>query len=108
MTARLLRLEWSPTGTFTDDATFAFPHRATADPVPFQVRDGGDYLMLDTDYLQVSYRLQSGSFTAENLSIMFRVGTEVRTWRPGQQRSGNLGGTRRTLDDTGGDVSLEP
>ncbi|MGZ6319606.1 MAG: TIM-barrel domain-containing protein [Ktedonobacterales bacterium] len=108
LTARLLRLEWSPTGTFTDDATFAFPHRATADPVPFHVRDGGDYLMLDTEYLQLSYRLQSGSFTAENLSIMFRVGTEVRTWRPGQQRSGNLGGTRRTLDDTGGDVSLEP
>lgn len=107
LTARLLRLEWSPTGAFTDNATFAFPWRATPESVPFQVHDDGEYLVLDTGSLQLSYRLQSGSFTRENLAITFRVGAEVRTWHPGQHSAGNLGGTRRTLDDTGGDVSLE-
>ena len=36
------------------------------------------------------------------------MGDETRTWRPGQEDSGNLGGTRRTLDLTGGDAPLEP
>lgn len=107
LTTRLLRLEWAPSGVFTDDATFAFPQRASAEPPLFQIHDDGDYLVLNTGYLELSYRLGSGRFTAENLAITFRAGAEVRTWHPGQKAVGNLGGTRRTLDDTGGDVSLE-
>ncbi|MGH2516871.1 MAG: TIM-barrel domain-containing protein, partial [Ktedonobacterales bacterium] len=107
LTPRLLRLEWSPTGTFTDFATFAFPHRAAEQPAPFVARDDGERLRIETGPLTVTYRLGSGAFTAENLLITFQVGEERRTWRPGQPDAGNLGGTRRTLDFTGGNVPLE-
>ncbi len=108
LTARLLRLEWSPTGEFTDFSTFAFPNRRAHRPPPFTVREVGEYLYIETGPLTLTYRLRSGAFTAENLAITIRMGDAVRTWRPGQQDVGNLGGTRRTLDDTGGDSPLEP
>ena len=41
LTERLLRLEWSPTGEFTNFATFAFPNRRRDQPPPFAVRDDG-------------------------------------------------------------------
>ncbi len=108
LTARLLRLEWSPTREFTDFATFAFPNRRTDAPPAFTVRQDGTWLSLDTGSLTLTYRVGSGAFTAENLAITFRVGGEARTWRPGQQDEENLGGTRRTLDLTGGAAPLEP
>lgn len=108
LTARLLRLEWSPTGEFTDFATFAFPNRRANRPPPFTVREDGEQIWIETRSLTLTYRLHSGAFTSENLAITLHVGDEPRTWRPGQRDSGNLGGTRRTLDFTGGDVPLEP
>ena len=50
----------------------------------------------------------SGAFTPENLAISFQIGDQTRIWRPGQPDLGNLGGTRRTLDFTGGEAPLEP
>ena len=108
LTERLLRLEWSPTGEFTDFATFAFPNRSLDRPPPFAVREDGTHLWIETPSLTLTYRLHSGAFTPENLAISFFVGNEIRTWRPGQPNSGNLGGTRRTLDFTSGDAPLEP
>jgi Glycosyl hydrolases family 31/Domain of unknown function (DUF5110) len=104
---RLLRLEWSPTGVFTDFATFAFPNRHIDRPAPFTLHQDGEWLRIETEALTLTYR-EGGAFTAENLAITFRVGGETRTWRPGQLNPGNLGGTRRTLDMTGGEVPLEP
>jgi alpha-glucosidase len=108
LTARLLRLEWSPTADFTDFATFAFPNRWADEAPPFVVREDGEQLWIDTGELTLSYRLHSGPFTADNLAIWLRVDGETHTWRPGQPDTGNLGGTRRTLDLTGGAVPLEP
>lgn len=106
LTARLLRLEWSPSGVFTDAATFAFPQRYSAAPPAFTVREDGEQIWIDTGALRLTYRLHSGRFTADNLTIT--VPDTATTWRPGQPATDNLGGTRRTLDDTGGDVPLEP
>ena len=108
LTARLLRLEWSPIGEFTDDATFAFPNRHAESAPAFTVREDGVRLWIETAALTLSYRLGGGAFTAENLAITLHVGDETRTWRPGQPNLGNLGGTRRTLDFTAGDAPLEP
>ena len=108
LTPRLLRLEWSPTEEFTDFATFAFPNRYADASTPFTVQQEDEQLLIETGALTLSYHLGSGAFTSENLSITFRVGGETRTWRPGQMNPGNLGGTRRTLDMTGGEVPLEP
>ncbi|MBA3825457.1 MAG: DUF5110 domain-containing protein [Ktedonobacterales bacterium] len=106
LTARLLRLEWSPTGDFTDAATFAFPHRSGEVP-PFTVQDDGEHLQIDTGALLLTYRLGSGRFTPANLAITRRDAAGAHTWHPGQPATENLGGTRRTLDDTFGDVPLE-
>ncbi len=108
LTERLLRVEWSPTGEFTNFATFAFPNRRREHPPTFAVRDDGTWLWIETGSLTLTYRLGSGAFTSENLAISFQLGAETRTWRPGQPDLGNLGGTRRTLDLTGGDAPLEP
>ncbi|HEY7973961.1 MAG TPA: TIM-barrel domain-containing protein, partial [Ktedonobacterales bacterium] len=108
LTARLLRLEWSPTGEFTDLATFAFPNRRSEQPPAFTVREEGEWLWLETASLTLTYRLGSGAFTAENLAITLRVGDEPHAWWPGLAAGANLGGARRTLDFTGGDVPLEP
>lgn len=108
LTSRLIRLEWSPSGVFTDNATFAFPHRYQEEPPPFEVHEDGEFLRIETGALSLSYRLGSGQMTAENLTITFSVADEERSWQPGQASTGNLGGTRRTLDETGGDVPFEP
>jgi alpha-glucosidase len=107
LTARLLRLEWSPTGEFTDAATFAFPNRlASAAPALTERKEDG-WLLLSTEVLTLRYRLDSGAFTADNLEIQFCESAESRVWRPGASADANLHGTRRTLDGTGGAVTLE-
>jgi alpha-glucosidase len=108
LTPRLLRLEWSPTGAFSDFSTFAFPNRRAATPAPFKTRNDGEWLRIETGALSLAYRVGGGRFSAENLAITLRVGKTMRVWRPGQPNPENLGGTRRTLDMTGGDVPLEP
>ncbi len=108
LTARLLRLEWSPTSEFTDFATFAFPNRYVTEPPQFTVQDDGENVRIDTGALTLTYRLGSGAFGPDNLAITYRLGTETNIWHPGQSNIGNLGGTRRTLDFTGGEVPLEP
>jgi hypothetical protein len=107
LTERLLRLEWSPTGEFTDFATFAFPNRRLDQPPTFALHEDETTLRIETRSLTLSYQLGSGTFTPENLAISFQLGDQMQTWRPGQQDTANLGGTRRTLDLTGGDVPLE-
>jgi alpha-glucosidase len=108
LTERLLRLEWSPTGGFNDFATFAFPNRRVNPPAPFAAGEEDEQLRLETGALTLTYRRGSGAFTAGNLTITLHVNGEMRTWRPGQPDAGNLGGTRRSLDFTGGAVPLEP
>src|SRR5205823_2865926 len=54
----------------------------------------------------VRYQLDSGPFSATNLAITLRLNDEPVTWAPGLRDSGNLRGTRRTLDNTGGPVML--
>ena len=48
LTSRLLRLEWSPTGEFTDFATLAFPNRHAEDPPEFAVREDAEHLWIET------------------------------------------------------------
>jgi hypothetical protein len=107
LSSRLLRLEWSETGEFEDRATYAFPVRYAAPPA-FTVREEGGVLWLDTGDLRLRYVAGTGAFTPENLSIEFPLDGERRVWQPGMPDSGNLRGTRRTLDHCAGDASLDP
>ncbi len=106
LTARLLRLEWAESGQFEDRSTYAFPTRR-AEPPPFGTRTEAGWLLIDSGALQLRYRVGSGKFTSENLSIEFTLNGEPVTWRPSDPNPGNLRGTRRTLDECAGDAALE-
>lgn len=107
LTSRMIRLEWAENGRFEDRATYAFPTRTTETPPTFTARDEGGALTLDTGALTLRYQESSGPFAPENLSITFTLNGETVTWRPGMPNPGNLRGTRRTLDNCGGDAALE-
>jgi alpha-glucosidase len=106
LTPRLVRMEWSETGTFEDRGTYAFPTRYTPTPPHFATRVDGDTLTIDTGRLVLRYT-QDSKFTAGTLSIAFDLDGQPQTWRPGMPNPSNLRGTRRTLDQCEGDAALE-
>jgi hypothetical protein len=106
MTGRLLRLEWSAEGTFTDSPSLVFINRDLP-PVPYQTGTDGGWLVLSTESLELRYKEGGGRFSPANLSIRL-LGFEPETvWTPGLKDGGNLKGTTRTLDETEGEGSVE-
>ena len=105
LTPRLLRLEWAPGGRFEDRPSLVFLNRRL--PVPaFRQRPEGGWLLLDTDSLQLRYRIGSGRFGPDNLEVHLKRPGVV--WKPGTPDHGNLLGTTRTLDGASGAIPLEP
>ena len=104
--AGLVRLEWSPSGRFTDLASQTVFFR-DAPPVDFEVRDRGAHLEIVTERLHLVY--DRGPFAEHGLSVAARGGVSHyhSVWRFGQQGEGNLGGTARTLDVVDGATPLE-
>ena len=101
LTDRLIRMEWSPSGRFEDHATLAIVNRNL--PVPaFSVKRNGNRLTLKTSSLTLTYTDDKGPFTADNLSVSFKMKGKTVTWHPGLDDSGNLLGTARTLDGCSG------
>lgn len=114
LTSRLLRVEHSPSGQFTDAPTQLVLDRRFEVP-EFEVRDTDDGLDVWTEHLHLRYDKQP--FSAAGLSVTMRTRAQD-AWRtrwhygdpdvfPGG-RLGNLKGTARTLDDVDGAVDLEP
>lgn len=107
LTPQLIRMEWSADGRFEDHASLVFINRKL--PVPeFTSRAEGDRLVIDTGKLRLSYRRESGSFTADNLEVKLTVNGKDVIWHPGTEDKGNLRGTTRTLDGVRGSTPLEP
>ena len=106
LTARLLRLEWSPDGAFEDRGSYAFPRRR-AEPPPFSVRDEGGTTVLDTGSLVLRYTPDGRPFHAGNLSVE-RAEPPAFRWTPGAVDRHNLGGARRTVDRVRGGAALDP
>ncbi len=106
LTSRLIRLEWSEAGGFEDRGTYAFPTRYAPAP-SFSTEVQGRVLEIDTGALRLHYALDSGKFTATNLSVSFELNGRRQTWVPGLPNPLNLCGTRRTLDSCEGDAALE-
>jgi hypothetical protein len=106
LTPRLIRLEWS-SGGFEDRATFGFPTRYNPQAPKFETHSDGGFLTLKTGALTIRYTENSGKFTPENLQIEFELNGETVTWRPGTPATGNLRGTRRTVDGVRGQASLQ-
>nr|HEV7954058.1 TIM-barrel domain-containing protein [Candidatus Acidoferrales bacterium] len=107
LTSRLIRMEWSSDSKFEDRASLVFINRLM--PVPaFKRSVQKGWLIIDTGKMVLRYKQKSGAFTAENLEVIFTFNGATFTWHPGVVDSGNLGGTRRTLDGVRGAASLEP
>ncbi|RMI14691.1 MAG: DUF5110 domain-containing protein [Calditrichaeota bacterium] len=101
LTPHLIRLEWSATAQFIDQPSIVFIHRRLPVP-PFQTRREGDWLVIQTQFLTLKYRINSGRFTAKNLSIVYHGPDTTFTWYPGMPNQGNLKGTAYSLDDHNG------
>jgi len=111
LTERLLRLEYSPTGTFEDRATQMALNRDLG-PVDFQVVEDATGVHLFTDALRLDY--DRGPFSASGLVVRLAGAFGYRSeWRFGvgpDTKWGfrdNLGGTARTLDAMDGACDLE-
>lgn len=105
--ARLIRMEYSPTGQFEDRPSQAFWFRRQ--PVPkYQVQRSAALIKIDTECLSLSYRISPAGFTHSFLAVI--VKSTSSTWRYGDppSRGENLGGTLRTLDGVSGKVHLDP
>lgn len=115
LTSRLIRMEWSPSGTFTDERTQLVASRDFDVPDFTVRRDAAGRLEIITDYLHLRY--DGRPFSSAGLNVeLTKAATDPHyaTWRYGYdypQRlplRGNLFGTARTLDVADGATPLEP
>ncbi|HRG89260.1 MAG TPA: glycoside hydrolase family 31 protein, partial [Chitinophagales bacterium] len=106
LTERLIRMEYSPDSTFTDEATITFVNRNLTVP-DFEQKTENGLLVIKTASLQISYQLNSGKFSRTNLQVTYTGTNQSFTWRPGLRNKHNLKGTTRTLDGTSGKYSYQ-
>ncbi|QJD97224.1 DUF5110 domain-containing protein [Mucilaginibacter robiniae] len=105
LTPRLIRMEWTNSGTFIDNSTFIVVNRNL--PVPhFTSTTRNGLLIIKTDELELQYKQGSGKFTDQNLSVKALDARHSFTWTPGLKQKGNLKGTYRTLDNYDGDEQI--
>lgn len=103
----LLRLEWSDSGEFEDNATqMAFNRDFGGETPLFTVDERDGLLIVETDALRLTYDRKP--FTKEGLSIVVKgvPRSQHNTWHYGDAPRGNLGGTARTLDEVDGRTDM--
>lgn len=105
LTKSLVRLEYSSDGEFTDAPTQTVLNRDFPQ-VSFELRDTPEELEIRTEYFQLNY--DKKEFTSHGLSCyaLGMPGGNRTAWRYGE-KSENLKGTARTLDNVDGACELE-
>lgn len=104
LTPRVIRMEWDSTNTFTDNRSFTIVNRNLPTP-KYTAKQKNGWYIIQTDELELKYHLNSGKFSALNLSIRYRKdNSQAFTWKPGMVQKENLKGTARTLDRFNGDT----
>ena len=104
VTDGVIRLEWQPEGKFTDNASFVASEREYPQ-VDYKVRKRGKNVEVTTSKMTLTYKMNSGKLTADNLTIKAADG--FFTWKPGMKQKENLKGTFRTLDGLEGDLQTQ-
>jgi alpha-glucosidase (family GH31 glycosyl hydrolase) len=98
LTPTLVRMEYSPSGIFTDAPTAVIEKRDWPHvPVLSSEQDG--WLLASSSAVTVRYRLKSGAFTAANLKVSWKDGAVTHEWHPGDVDAENLGGLTYSLDN---------
>lgn len=105
LTSQLVRMEWSPTGTFEDRASITFMNRFLP-VVNYTVKTSNSVTTIKTAHLLIRYdqKIANGYFTNESLVVI--IDDNKFQWYPGMSTSGNLLGTVRTLDGVDGSIEL--
>lgn len=113
LTPQLVRIEWSPSGSFTDQPTQTVLNRDFP-PCDFTVTDEDSRLQIITEHLHLSYNKQYPS--RDGLSVTGK-GNYHSVWRYTEEPNSkfadylgvptNLKGTARTLDVADGAIDLE-
>jgi alpha-glucosidase (family GH31 glycosyl hydrolase) len=105
---RTLRIEWSPTRTFEDRASYFAINRRHSTPPEVYVDEQPDRIDMRLMFFQVRYTDDGNPPSAANLEVLINNGDRWVRWEPGTPAPENLGGTRRTLDGVSGAAPLEP
>lgn len=96
----LVRLEYSPDGTFEDRKSIVAA--GATDPVPFTNRSqDGPWIVLHSGAMEIRLVDSGRPFDRNNLEIRWSDGKLLQFWRPGDRDYQNLGGTLRSLDRYG-------
>ncbi|MCM1136088.1 MAG: DUF5110 domain-containing protein [Clostridium sp.] len=110
LTDSLVRLEYSPEGYFVDEATQIVLNRDFPQ-VHFTLKETEEELEIRTDCFQLNY--DKKEFSGRGLSCICTnmggdgmAGLYSKPWHYGE-KSGNLKGTTRTLDEVNGACELE-
>jgi alpha-glucosidase (family GH31 glycosyl hydrolase) len=109
LSADLVRIEYSPSGSFVDVPTAIVTNRNWPS-VHVDVSRGNGSLVARTARLTVKYMLSSGPFDGTNLTVSWKQGGSEHSWTPGDIDTQNLGGISRSLDGarTGRLPAFEP
>jgi alpha-glucosidase (family GH31 glycosyl hydrolase) len=99
LTPSLVRMEYSPSGTFVDAPTAVVQKRAWPEVKVTSVREG-EWLTASSGVVTVRYRTGAGGFTAANLNVTWTDHAGIaHTWHPGDVDALNLGGLTYSLDN---------
>jgi alpha-glucosidase (family GH31 glycosyl hydrolase) len=107
LTARMLRLEYSPTGAFENRPSQAFWYRRQLVPA-FDVRREDGAIEIETEHLLLRYVEHEQGFTPISLSVTLKASGVTWCYGDRSWAAGNLQGTTRTLDEVDGWAHLEP
>ena len=99
LSPNLVRMEYSPTARFVDEASTAVVGRDNWPGVAAQVEERDGWLNISTGKLTASYKLGSGPFSAANLRMTWSDKSGKHSWKPGDKDDKNLGGVPAALDN---------
>lgn len=107
LTESMIRIEYSPSGVFNDNATKTVVNRSFP-KFNFEKTETGKYISIITNKIKLTFQKKEGGFTASNLKaeVIGNFSTYHSTWYYGQEFE-TLKGTARTLDLIDGEVPLE-
>jgi alpha-glucosidase (family GH31 glycosyl hydrolase) len=91
-----IRMEFAPGSDFLDAPTVVVQKREFK-PVQIEVWADKEWLVVKTSKLFLRYRVNSGRFTKDNLSLTFK-GEKKPFWTPADSDRTNLGGISTSLD----------
>jgi Glycosyl hydrolases family 31/Domain of unknown function (DUF5110)/Beta-galactosidase jelly roll domain len=99
LTPSLVRMEYSPDGSFIDAPT-AVVRKRDWPAVALRSAQAGGWLTVKSAALTLRYRVAAAAFTAADLAVIWHdANGGTHEWHPGQADPGNLGGLTYSLDN---------